>query len=107
MSHSETRSPTARGTTTEREDFTAEPGSFRDPATRVFYTPQGVLRTLSQEALADWTALASTRFYSRLLTEGKLVETEVLDGPVDLPGLPEREAAAVLHHETIPFVSYP
>jgi SAM-dependent methyltransferase len=84
-----------------------EPGSFRDPHSRVFTTEDGVLRTLSAEGLADWDAIAATDLFPRLVAEGKLVETERLDDDVDLPAELREGAAAVLRHEKIPFVSYP
>jgi SAM-dependent methyltransferase len=84
-----------------------EPGSFRDPNSRVFTTEDGVLRTLSPEGLADWRAFAATDLFPRLVAEGKLIETEQLDGDVDLPAELREGAAAVLRHEKIPFVSYP
>jgi SAM-dependent methyltransferase len=84
-----------------------EPGSFRDPHSRVFTTEDGVLRTLSAEGLADWDAFAVTDLFPRLVAEGKLIETERLDGDVDLPAGLREGAAAVLRHEKIPFVSYP
>jgi SAM-dependent methyltransferase len=84
-----------------------EPGSFRDPHSRVFTTEDGVLRTLSAEGLADWEAFAATDLFPRLVAEGKLVETERLDDDVDLPAGLLEGAAAVLRHEKIPFVSYP
>ena len=43
----------------------AEPGSFRDRHSRVFYDDRDVLRSLSQEGLDDWEALASSQLYGR------------------------------------------
>jgi SAM-dependent methyltransferase len=60
---------------------------------------------LSEHGLADWEAFSSTPLYEQLATEGKLVATEVVDD--DLPDVLFNEAAAVLEHERIPFVSYP
>jgi SAM-dependent methyltransferase len=84
-----------------------EPGSFRDPHSRVFETEDGVLRTLSPEGLADWESFAATDLFPRLVAEGKLIETERVDGDADLPDELREGAAAVLRHEKIPFVSYP
>ena len=41
---------------------TTDPGSFRDPASRVFVDDSRVWRALSKEALADYEALASAAF---------------------------------------------
>jgi hypothetical protein len=70
-------------------------------------TADGVLRTLSAEGLADWEALAASDLFPRLVSEGKLVETERVDGEVDLPEEVRGAAAAILRHEEVPFVSYP
>jgi SAM-dependent methyltransferase len=84
-----------------------EPGSFRDPQSRVVITGDAVLRTLSPAGLADWEALAASEFFPRLVAAGKLVETERVEGEVELPADLREDAAAVLRHESIPFVSYP
>ena len=41
----------------------ADPGSFRDPLSRVFVDDTAVWRGLSKEALADYEALAATTFF--------------------------------------------
>jgi SAM-dependent methyltransferase len=84
-----------------------EPGSFRDPYSRVITTDDGVLRTLSAEGLADWEAFARTDLFPHLVAESKLIETERVDDDVDLPAALREGVAAVLRHEKIPFVSYP
>jgi SAM-dependent methyltransferase len=84
-----------------------EPGSFRDPHNRVFTTHDGVLRTLSSQGLADWEALAATDLFPRLVAEGKLVQTERVNGEVELPEELRAGAAAILRHEKVPYVSYP
>jgi hypothetical protein len=74
---------------------TPEPGSFRDPESRVVYSPDGeVLRELSPRAQLHWSALESARFFRRALDDGRIVATEEVS-----PGL--------LRHERVPFVSYP
>ncbi len=81
-------------------------GSFRDPDTRVFRHDGKIFRCLSARALDDWTHLAGTAFYRRLVQDGAVVATERVD---DLEALPDLGAkwSAVLKHETVPFVSYP
>lgn len=76
-----------------------EAGSFRDRTGRIFYSGKDVFRGLTDKALPEWQALQGTRFFPRLVREGKIVATE----QVEMPG----EWAAVLRHERIPFVSYP
>ncbi|MGZ8735002.1 MAG: methyltransferase [Acidimicrobiia bacterium] len=87
-------------------DSGVEPGSFRDPATRVFYAGGRVFRGLDEIAAGDWTALSETSFFPTLLAEGKAVGTR----SVELTEVPDGQAgefAAVLEHDRIPFVSYP
>jgi SAM-dependent methyltransferase len=80
-----------------------EPGSFRDPESRVFYADEQVFRSLSKEGLEDFEALEA----SGLLEDERLVRTERADGAPGLEGLLAKETAGVLRHELIPFVSYP
>ena len=78
-----------------------EPGSFRDRNGTVFYRDGRVLRTLSPRALANWQRLSESPFFDLHRARGTIVETRVAD-PAGLP-----DAAAVLEHARIPFVSYP
>ncbi len=82
------------------------PGSFRDPDTRVFRHGGKVFRCLSKRGLDDWTRLSATAFYRRLVREDALVATEQVADSETLPELTSNWAA-VLRHETVPFVSYP
>ena len=83
-----------------------EPGSFRDPDTRVFRHNGAVLRCLTQRALADWEQLAATDFFKRLSAERCVIPTEQVGDRTGLPAL-DAKWAAVLKHETVPLVSYP
>ncbi|HLM09958.1 MAG TPA: hypothetical protein VK307_09620 [Thermoleophilaceae bacterium] len=80
-----------------------EPGSFRDPESRVFYAGDEVYRALSPDGLSDFEALSSTG----LLDDPRMVRTERADGVGLLRELLVHEPAGVLRHERIPFVSYP
>ncbi len=82
----------------------AEPGSFRDRDSRVFYDSLGdVLRSLSRDGLDDWQALASSHVYSRFSEAGHLVTTELVEAePSGRNGW-----SALLRHERVPFISYP
>jgi len=82
-----------------------EPASFRDPANRVFYAGGQVLRGLGESAVEDWTALSGSRFFPRLVGEGRICPTEVVDEAA-LTG-PESDWRLVLRHERVPYVSYP
>ena len=80
-----------------------EPGSFRDPESRVFYAGADVYRALSADGLSDFEAVQA----SGLLDDGRVVSTERVEDVTALKGLLVHEPAAVLRHERIPFVSYP
>ena len=83
-----------------------EPGSFRDPAARVFRHDGAVFRCLTADALRDWNRLASTQFFKRFTEDGRLVPTARLDDPSALPAL-SPPWVAVLEHRTISVLSYP
>ena len=89
------------------ESHELEPGSFRDPASRVFHGPDAVFRALTPQGFEDWRAVSATRFFQRARAEGAIVATDLLEGPAEVP-LPAAETyVALLRHERIPFVSYP
>jgi len=83
-----------------------EPGSFRDPDSRVVEADGAVLRLLSEQGLRDWSALEASDVYRRAAAEGKLVGTELVEDGIDLPDGLFDGSAAVLVHEVVPFVSY-
>jgi SAM-dependent methyltransferase len=86
-----------------------EPGSFRDPDSRVFYGEDAVYRALSERGLADFRALADSSLFERAIATGKLIGTELLEGDAAIaaPEIITTGCAGVLRHERIPFVSYP
>jgi hypothetical protein len=84
-----------------------EPGSFRDPESRVFYEGGDVYRVLSKEGLEDFNAVAATNFWKKFSDEGSIVATELVDTASVPADMLSREAGGVLKHERIPFVSYP
>ena len=83
-----------------------EPGSFRDPDTKVFRHDGSIFRCLTARALEDWTRLASTDFFGRLSADGTLIPTERVTDQIGLPDLAPKWAA-VLKHQAVPFISYP
>ena len=90
----------------------AEPGSFRDPESRVAIGDDGaVYRLLSEHGLADWRQLADSELWARRVADGSLIATE--EAPQALRSdafaglLPAGVPAAALRHERVPFVSYP
>ena len=92
-----------RALVAEDEEHLAErePGSFRDRNGTVFYRDGRVYRTLSPRALANWQHLAQAPFFKKQRARGTLVDTRSV-GPLDLI-----DAAGVLEHARVPFISYP
>jgi SAM-dependent methyltransferase len=84
-----------------------EPGSFRDPDSRVVRSEGRVFRVLSERGLADWRALSASPLLAQLVDERKLIGTREA-GSVELgaTGL-YGPVAGVLEHDVVPFVSYP
>jgi hypothetical protein len=83
-----------------------DPGSFRDPDSRVYIAGDGVYRLLSERGRDDWLALREASVFADSIAAGTLVATEAVERE-DVPGLDGTAAAAVLRHERVPFVSYP
>lgn len=80
-----------------------DPGSFRDPTSRVYVRGDDVYRGLDERGLSDFRAVAASTFFPELLASGAVVGTELVDGPVaDLDGW-----AGVLRHERVPTITYP
>jgi hypothetical protein len=90
-----------------------EPGSFRDPDSRVLVAGEEVFRVLSEAGLADWEALAGSQLFERAVAGGSLIGTRPANGDAALAGVAGVEdalagpPAAILRHDRIPFVSYP
>lgn len=83
-------------------------GSFRDRNNRVYDDGVRVIRGVSENALANWTALSSKQFFKDLQGEFKIIGTELIDsknagGVRELGG----DWPAYLSHERVPFVTYP
>ena len=83
-----------------------DPGSFRDPAARVFRYNGGLFRYLSADALRDWEQLASTRFFRQFSDTGRLIGTTRLVDPPPFTDL-SSSWVAVLKHERVQMLSFP
>lgn len=81
-----------------------DPGSFRDPSSRVYLADDAVWRGLDAEALGDFETLAGTAFFPKAMAEGRIVATE---RAAEVPEGLGDAWAGVLRHERIPAVSYP
>jgi ribosomal protein L11 methylase PrmA len=77
-----------------------DPGSFRDPASRVVSDGARVVRLLSDRGLTAWEALRTSVFYHAAVADGRLIET------LDLDAAPEGAAGAV-EHPRLPLITYP
>lgn len=85
-----------------------DPGSFRDPASTVFYAGGDVLRGLDADAAADWAAVSAAPFFTRAMDAGRIVRTEPLTDEQARAVTPAgRTWPLVLRHERVPFISYP
>ncbi|MEZ5177254.1 MAG: hypothetical protein R2746_02955 [Acidimicrobiales bacterium] len=80
-----------------------DPGSFRDPRSRVYVDDHEVVRLLDEQGAAEFEALEASRFFARAQADGRLVRTWRRPLPA---GVDERWRVA-LSHERIPVVSYP
>jgi hypothetical protein len=85
----------------------AEPGSFRDPDSRVLELDGRVFRALSPKGFDDFELLEATAFFGRAMNEGRIVRTDRVDRFATSDDLLPSGVAGVLEHERVPFVSYP
>ncbi|HEY5578777.1 MAG TPA: methyltransferase [Acidimicrobiia bacterium] len=76
-----------------------DPGSFRDPASRVVLDGEKVLRLLDERGLQGWRALAASEFFETAVTQGQLIAATEVDPPAG--------SAGALEHPRLPLVSYP
>ena len=79
-------------------------GSFRDPLSRVFVGPEGVVRAFTAEGAKDVDAVWKTGAIRRTLDSGDLISSTVVD-PAEV-GLSAPWTLAMTHPR-VPFVSYP
>lgn len=83
----------------------AEPGSFRDPLSRVFLSDADVLRAFTEQGWAEHEAVAASAFFTELTGSGDVVGTHPADAGV-LAALPG-EWAGVVRHDRIDPITYP
>lgn len=89
------------------EDAAADPGSFRDPLSRVFIVGGEVYRGLTAAGAEDLAAARTAGSLAALEDEGKVVTTRVLAAEERRAlGLGD-EWAEVVHHRRISPISYP
>jgi ribosomal protein L11 methylase PrmA len=83
-----------------------DPGSFRDPLSRVLLDEQRVLRVLSPDAARDFDAVLSAPFFKREVGAGRIIATERVEGGAAELGI-EGEWAEVLEHPRLDVWTYP
>ena len=84
----------------------ADPGSFRDPTSRVYLAGDRVLRGLDAETAAAFDQLAASSFFTAALESGDVVGTRRVEaGPTDRPAVDGW--AAVLEHDRVDVITYP
>src|ERR1044071_3080011 len=88
--------------------------SFRDPHGQVVAVDGRIFRLVNREGLESFESCSNTKGYQKLVNDGRLINTERLDGSSDalLPPplvsqLNPENIAAVLEHDAVPFPSYP
>lgn len=83
-----------------------DPGSFRDPDSRVFAVGDRVLRAFSADGARAFEALAASPFFSDAITDGRIVASERLDVDPTSLGIPAN-CALLVEHRRLPVWSYP
>lgn len=81
------------------------PGSYRDRRGYVFSCGDRILRSVDPVAAEILRGFMSSSVFTRLVHAGRLVATEI--APDDPAALGIENAALLLEHARIPFVSYP
>jgi ribosomal protein L11 methylase PrmA len=82
----------------------ADPGSFRDPGSRVFFDQGQVLRAVYASSAGDYLAFRESGLLDQLVEERRLVPSEEVDAARNPAG---QAAAYLLQHPRLPFISYP
>jgi hypothetical protein len=83
-------------------------GSFRDPAARVYADGDRILRGTDAVTLANFEALARTRFFGDAVREGRIVGSRSLGkGDPGAAAVLDQGWAGVLEHDRVPLLSYP
>jgi ribosomal protein L11 methylase PrmA len=76
-----------------------DPGSFRDPASRVVLDGDKVIRLLDERGLQGWRALAETEYFKDAVAAGRIIGAVEVEAP---PG-----SAGALEHPRLELISYP
>ena len=83
-----------------------EPGSFRDPAGRIFYYQGKVYRKLSSTGTKRINYLTKNGILKKLIDNNLIIKTEVIEEN-QFGNLGLTKFDQILEHEKIPYLSYP
>lgn len=81
-----------------------EPGSFRDPTSRVFYDAGRVLRGLNQEAAGVDEEVRTSGLMADLVARGLIIPNWIAEDATAPNGVP---SAAIVESERVPLITYP
>ncbi len=84
--------------------ITVNPGSFRDPGSRVYEAGDKVFRWIGNQGVSNYERARDAGVLDRLIGDGYFVSSREC-APDSVPT--ENNAAYMLEHERIPFISYP
>lgn len=81
-----------------------ETGSFRDPAGKIFYHKNKVLRKLSESGKERFDFLIKEEILNKSIEKKFLIKTKIFE---DDDSLKNKDNNLILEHECVPYVSYP
>lgn len=84
----------------------ADPGSFKDPVSRVYHCDGRVLRALSRRGADIYDDLQKQSFFAQMCENGQVIDTSLVEDDAAAEILREGWKK-VLEHPRVPFVSYP
>lgn len=82
-----------------------EPGSFRDPSGKVYRRGNGIFRTVTTRAAADYEFVRDSGLFDRLSSKGLVLSTTEVSP--DVLGPVAAASRYLLQHPLIRFLSYP
>ncbi len=84
---------------------TPDPGSFRDPLSRIYLEGDHVYRALTGAALEDYEAVEKAAFFRKALADGRIIGTRRLEQAPEVADAQRYEGW--LEHDRLTLLSYP
>src|SRR5688572_6639903 len=81
------------------------PGSFRDPAGRVYATEGRIVRAVQEDAARNLQKVIESGFFKHRIADGQIIGFDAVPGPGDRP--PATDHVQLFEHPRLPFISYP